>query len=193
MLVGPWLGIALYSVLGVVRPLFGATRALANKDEGSAQRWLTFFLVAFPLALPLKWLPWCPFRYELLIAIAATFGACDARVASAVYFRYCHLRVANWMLPVEEVARNVSTFREEDVLVSIEAAAGRALAFMKYAKRNAAIRMSSVRENVPPDQALESDAAVAGSPEPNSEGASSADEAASEWDSPSNPEGASDE
>jgi len=193
MLVGPWLGIALYLVLGVARPLFAATRALANRDEGSAQRWLTFFLVAFPLALPLKWLPWCPFRYELLIAIAATFGACDARVANAVYFRYFHLRVANWMLPVEEVARNVSTFREEDVLVSIEAAAGRALALMNYVKRNAAIRMSSLREGVPPHQAREPDAAVAGSPEPNSEGASSSDEAASEWDRPSNPEGVSDE
>lgn len=95
-------GSLLLLVVGIVRPVACAYRALEHGKPHDVHRWLLFFACSMVSVFPvMAWLPaWVPFRYEFSVLVLTVLGMSDARVAEAVYQRYVRDKLSDLFGPM---------------------------------------------------------------------------------------------
>lgn len=103
MFVNPSLGWIVCFWLIVFQPITQSIEILDNPQR--TKRWFTFYICVSTIVLPLLCiLPyWCPFRYEIFIAILTCLSSSDAGGAYGIYINVITPRVAQFTVSVSKL------------------------------------------------------------------------------------------
>ena len=115
-MLGPIVGTVLCLLVGGVRPLLHANRAILRGDDWEVTRWLCFFVCATCFVLPPLLLlpPWWPLRREGALVALLLLSTADG--AEATHRRW----VAAMLAPVDRLVRRVTETTAEEALVALE-------------------------------------------------------------------------